>query len=161
MIINIKRPVKNIIIHCSDSKFGDADLIKGWHREGGFDTIGYHYVILNGYAKNTSVYIKHQNGMIEFGRDLDTPGAHVKGANEDSIGICLIGVDQFTQEQLISLESILVGLLGSVLCRHQNEKIRISGHNEWDKTKTCPNLDVKKFVMDRPRIYNLLDSPYF
>jgi len=38
---------KKVIIHCSDSSFGNAVLIDKWHRQRGFDNIGYHFVILN------------------------------------------------------------------------------------------------------------------
>lgn len=156
MVINVTRSITDIVIHCSDSLFGNAEIINAWHKERGWKEIGYHYIILNGYATTSTSYLSHQNGMIETGRDLNLSGAHVKNANANSVGICLIGKTAFTEQQLISLESILVGLLGSVLCRERNEKIRISGHYEWDKRKTCPNFDVQKFVKDRPRIYRLL-----
>ena len=47
------REIKKIIIHCSDSEFGDAALIDKWHKERGWTGIGYHYVILNGCRKAT------------------------------------------------------------------------------------------------------------
>ena len=36
----------NIIIHCSDSDFGDAQTIDLWHKQRGWKGIGYHYVIV-------------------------------------------------------------------------------------------------------------------
>ena len=42
------REIKKVIIHCSDSDFGTASVIDGWHKERGWDGIGYHYVITNG-----------------------------------------------------------------------------------------------------------------
>ena len=43
------RKIKNIIIHCSVSDFGDAELIRSWHvDERGWRDIGYNGVILNG-----------------------------------------------------------------------------------------------------------------
>ena len=37
-----------IIVHHSDSDYGSAAIIDKWHRERGFDELGYHFVIGNG-----------------------------------------------------------------------------------------------------------------
>ena len=34
-------------------------------------------------------------------------GAHTKGLNSQSLGVCLIGKTNFTEEQFLSLESVL------------------------------------------------------
>ena len=44
-----------ITIHCSDSEWGNADVIDEWHKKRGWDGIGYHYVILNGYPTYNEV----------------------------------------------------------------------------------------------------------
>jgi hypothetical protein len=36
------RAIKQIIIHCSDSEFGNVIQIDRWHRERGWKGIGYH-----------------------------------------------------------------------------------------------------------------------
>ena len=47
--------------------------------------IGYHFVI-------------QRNGEVDEGRPIEQTGAHVKGHNHDSIGICYIGgVEAATQ----------------------------------------------------------------
>lgn len=75
------------------------------HR-GKFICIGYHFVIKT-------------DGTIQRGRDLDVVGAHVKGYNHNSVGICLIGgidrkgrsVDNFTEAQKKSLRELITYLL--------------------------------------------------
>ena len=75
------RKIKQIIVHCSATKEGQdfkAKDIKRWHLERGFTDIGYHYVV-------------DLDGTIEEGRSLELIGAHTKGQNRDSIGICYVG----------------------------------------------------------------------
>lgn len=46
--MNIMRKIDSIIIHCSATKVGQdftAADIGRWHRERGFNGIGYHYVV--------------------------------------------------------------------------------------------------------------------
>lgn len=77
----IMRKIDSIIIHCSATKVGrdfSASDIGRWHRERGFDCIGYHYVI-------------RLDGKIEKGRSVAVPGAHCMGWNAHSIGICYVG----------------------------------------------------------------------
>ena len=74
------RDINKIIVHCSATKEGQeffADDIRRWHKARGFSDIGYHFVI-------------NLDGVIEYGRDLKLTGAHCKGHNEASIGICYI-----------------------------------------------------------------------
>lgn len=134
------RNLDSIIIHCSDSPFGDALTIDQWHRKRGFDCIGYHFVILNGFPKNLQTSrIPFLDGSIESGRDINLPGAHVRGHNETSIGVCLIGQNgDFTSSQMAALKKIL-------WCLKTNYSIpvsRILGHYELDSNKTCPDLDM-------------------
>ena len=53
------------------------------HLDNGWDGIGYHKVIL-------------RSGIIENGRPEFWIGAHVKGLNKSSLGVCLIGSKIFT-----------------------------------------------------------------
>ena len=61
----------------------------------GWEGIGYHKVIL-------------RSGKIENGRPEFWIGAHVKGKNKNSLGVCLIGTDKFTNEQFLSLKKVLL-----------------------------------------------------
>lgn len=134
------RDIKYLIVHCSDSSFGDASVINDWHLQNGWSGIGYHFVILNGYR---SKYDKDDsNGLIEEGRDLEKSGAHCIGYNDNSIGICLIGEKTFTYEQLVSL----VGLLYEYMDKYNIPVANILGHYETEKAngKTCPNFNMNK-----------------
>ena len=87
----MKRRTKTtrIVLHHSESPGGNADFIKAIHLQNGWADIGYHYIILNG--KDHGDWQGGRDGDIEPGRDLALQGAHARGANADSVGICLIG----------------------------------------------------------------------
>ena len=74
------REIKQIHIHCSATKTDNisASTIRRWHLQRGWSDIGYHYVI-------------GLDGKIEAGRPVSKIGAHAKGYNKTSIGICYIG----------------------------------------------------------------------
>lgn len=139
-----QRRIDQIVVHCSDSPYGDAKLIDDWHRRRGFARIGYHFVILNGYPDEESYMQKrpmfHLDGSVEEGRALEQTGAHVRGHNRSSVGICLIGKRQFTRCQF----DALVRLVGKL--RLDYPDARLVGHYELlkgsDPPKTCPNMDM-------------------
>ena len=75
------RQINKIIIHCSATPEGrktSAEEIKSWHLERGFSDIGYHYIV-------------HLDGSISYGRNIEKIGAHSRGQNKMSIGVCYIG----------------------------------------------------------------------
>lgn len=124
------RKINKIILHCSATEEGKdfrAVDVKKWHLQRGFSDIGYHYII-------------DINGMIESGRDLSVIGAHCKGYNSDSIGICYIGgldrlkkpKDTRTEYQKLSLRNLIKEL------RVTFGNIPVYGHNYFDKGKACP-----------------------
>ena len=134
------REIKKIILHCSDSDFGSASLIRKWHtEERGWDDIGYHYVITNGVQTSMYPYVASDDGIIQEGRSVDITGAHVRGHNSDSIGICLIGKHHFTVKQLYEA---LPALIQTLLAIHELTLDNVYGHNEFDPEKTCPNFSV-------------------
>lgn len=127
------RTINEIIIHCSATKEGQsftvADIDR-WHRARGFAGIGYHYVI-------------YLDGSVYEGRSLSQPGAHCKGHNAHSIGVCYIGGldaaglphDTRTPEQRQALLRLLETL------KRQFPNATIHGHNEFSD-KACPCFDV-------------------
>jgi len=119
--------IKYIVIHCSDSPHGRGDgasEIHRWHQERGFDGIGYHKVIL-------------ENGLIDDGRPLCWKGAHAKGFNGVSWGICLIGKGVYTPAQWMSLKDQIFHLIGMA------PQAKVVGHNDLDSSKGCPLFDVQ------------------
>ena len=132
-----------IIIHCSDSSFGNSAVITQWHLQRGFTTIAYHYVILNGLLA-PSKYHGYFDGHIETGRpldedsdmELDEKGAHTFGYN-NAVGICLIGLSgQFTEAQIRALNH----LIHRLRAQFKNE-IEVFQHSDFDPKKPkCAGL---------------------
>ncbi|MBO5780249.1 MAG: N-acetylmuramoyl-L-alanine amidase [Muribaculaceae bacterium] len=132
------RKITEIIIHCSATPAGRnvsvAD-IERWHRQRGFDSIGYHYVI-------------HLDGKVELGRPVERVGAHCVGHNRHSIGICYIGgvddrlhpTDTRTPAQRSSLRRLVADL------KQRFPHASVYGHNEF-AAKDCPCFDVRKEFM--------------
>lgn len=117
--------MNKITIHCSATKptqHVNAKIIDGWHKDRGWQGIGYHYVIL-------------RDGTLERGRPLKFMGAHVKGHNQDNIGICMVGgIDEqgnaennFTDAQFQTMKNVVTALQDS--CGIANEDIK--GHRDY------------------------------
>lgn len=130
----ISKNIKLLVIHCSDTQNNmkvNAEYIHEMHLNFGWDGIGYHKVIL-------------RSGQVENGRPEYWIGAHVKGKNNISLGVCLIGKDNFTKKQFSSLERILRKW------KSVYPGAKIVGHCDTGKTnKTCPNFDVKTWLVNR------------
>ena len=121
--------IRDIVIHCSDTPNGrehNAEDIHRWHIERGFDGIGYHYVI-------------KLDGTIENGRPEYWIGAHASGHNSGSIGVCLIGRDDYTDLQIHSLDGLVCKL------QKKYKGVNVIGHNEISK-KECPGFDVQRWL---------------
>lgn len=131
---------KGIIIHCSDSTFGSSIEIDRWHRQRGWNNVGYHFVICNGQVENNT-FLECMDGMIERGRDIDKSGAHATGYNSSHIGICLIGINEFTGKQFDSLAKLIKELTS----RYNITKENIIAHYNVS-SKTCPNFNVERFL---------------
>jgi len=136
------RSYKYIIIHCSDSEWGDAKVIDSWHKERGFKEIGYNYVVMNGRRKTKNEYEASEDGLVELGRAITKEGAHCIGYNSNSIGICLIGVRDFTVAQY----KALFKLINNDLKQYNIPIANILGHCETasgkKEGKTCPNINM-------------------
>jgi N-acetylmuramoyl-L-alanine amidase len=136
-----------VIVHCSDSSFGNAALISKWHTQKppdgrGWDAIGYHYVILNGRLSPFKLH-SYFDGHIETGRardddadmELDERGAHAFGYN-NSVGICMIGLSgTFTDAQIRALHHLVKRL------HSQFGELTVLQHSDVDKKKPhCAGL---------------------
>lgn len=131
----MERKVTKIIVHCSATKASQrvtvADINK-WHKQRGFDCIGYHFVV-------------YQDGTVHLGRKSEVAGAHVTGHNANSIGVCYIGgldetgkaADTRTPAQKRALVELLTEL------KTQYQAATIHGHREF-AAKACPCFDAKK-----------------
>lgn len=129
--------IKRVILHCSDSEFGDIKLIDQWHKARGWQGCGYHYVVTNGVIEHGKPYNPALDGVVQQGRLLTQIGAHCQGQNADSIGVCLIGRHHFTGKQLYQALPNLILMLRDIGIGWRD----VFGHCEFTKLKTCPNID--------------------
>ena len=128
------RTINEAILHYSATPEGkpfDVKDIRDWHVNGnGWSDVGYHYVI-------------KLDGTIQEGRPIVKTGAHCKGHNRGSVGICYIGggitegKDTRTPEQKDSIDLLLRELI------EKYGILKISGHNQYS-SKKCPGFDVPK-----------------
>lgn len=126
--------IKMLVVHCSDTPDHEmlrAIDIQDMHLGFGWDGCGYHYVI-------------GRDGRLEAGRPEYWQGAHVKGVNDQSLGVCLIGRTTFTQSQMNTLESLLYDW------QERYPEARVLGHRDAaDTPKTCPNFDAGAWWQSR------------
>lgn len=132
-----------IVLHCSDTEDGhgtDRDAIRKYHIEvNSWDDIGYHFVlerIGNSYA-------------LLPGRNPAYIGAHVRGHNHESIGLCVVG----SYEKTVPDETFhsTVWALATLCLMYGLPANCIKGHRELDNAKTCPGIawdldKVRRFV---------------
>ena len=118
------KPVK-IIVHHSASKTGDAPTFHKWHTDWGWVGIGYHYVIL-------------KDGTIQRGRPETAIGAHTKGHNSNSIGICCVGYYHGNKEKSMpeAQKEALVELIRNIRKKY-SPSMKIYGHRDFNAT-SCP-----------------------
>lgn len=124
-----------VVVHHSATPTGDARSFDRFHRDKGWDELGYHFVIGNGTSTG--------DGAIEVGSrwHKQKTGAHCKTAsnyyNEHGIGICLVGdftKTRPTRKQLASLTALTQFL--SQECGISPD--RVTTHGLINHTTKCP-----------------------
>jgi N-acetylmuramoyl-L-alanine amidase len=140
------REINEIVIHCSATRpdwmkangtLGRVQEIARWHTARGWRAIGYHRLI-------------DRDGTIANGRPIAQVGAHVKGHNKHSIGICLLGgfggsaddlfLDHFTKAQDKALRAEIKRLR-----KTYRTITKVSGHHEY-ANKACPCFRVQPWL---------------
>lgn len=142
------RTINCIVVHCSATR-EDAVLtpeaLEAEHRRRGFRGTGYHYYI-------------RKDGTTVGTRPIELVGAHARGHNAHSVGICYEGgldaegrvKDTRTPEQRAALRLLVAQLLkcfrDSYVCGHRDLSPDLNGDGivepeEW--VKQCPCFDVK------------------
>lgn len=144
------RTIDHIIIHCSATCEGSSlsvEELERIHRRRGFRGIGYHYYI-------------RRDGTVTNTRPLEVIGAHCKGNNAHSVGICYEGgldargnpKDTRTPEQRSAMHLLVAQLLkrfknNVCICGHRDLSPDLNGDGviepeEW--VKECPCFEVRK-----------------
>lgn len=130
------RKINEIIVHCTATPEGrdvTVNEIDRWHKAKGWAGIGYHYVI-------------YLDGSIHGGREENKIGAHCKGHNNNSIGVCYVGgvaKDGETPKDTRTLaqKKALLSLLKYLKAEYPEAKIY--GHRDF-AAKACPSFDAKE-----------------
>lgn len=153
------RSVDLIVVHCSATPNGvrhtvhDIDLahrdrgyVRGldWREKCNPDVMacGYHFVI-------------RPNGALDTGRHLDEVGAHARGYNATSVGVCLIGTDRFTPDQWKQLRLTTRALTAKY------PTARVLGHRDLNPNSPRPGFDVAAWMAGgmEPLVGHILEAP--
>ena len=130
------QPVKHLIVHHSESPGGDREFIRCVHvNNNGWADIGYHYIICNG--RKHGEWKAGRDGEVQEGRPLEYVGAHARGANSDSVGVCLIGDFQYTYPTAMQIKSLIVLLANLCIAYGLDPHKAIIGHRDVNATE-CP-----------------------
>ena len=146
-----RNETRYIAVHCSASPPSQdigCEEIRAGHLAKGWADIGYHVII-------------RRSGTVDIGRSMTAVGAHVRGYNSVSLGICLVGgvseygvaENNFTPNQWTTLATVLR------FCRLAYPEAEIKGHRDFSPDvdgsgtierdewlKECPCFDVEGFV---------------
>jgi hypothetical protein len=130
------RKINRIICHHSGTNVDHSvEDIDEWHKGQGWDMIGYHYAI------------DWHGRIVKKGmRPDEKQGAHTKGENQDSIGVVVFGVFDFTISQYWALGECLFYLKEKYGLNNKD----IYGHSDFNEHTLCPSYDLdwvkKKFI---------------
>jgi N-acetylmuramoyl-L-alanine amidase len=154
----VSRAITFAVVHCAATTPGwyegkssaeKVAEIKRWHTDPkpqgrGWRNIGYHFII-------------DRDGTIVAGaplgnaRPMEQIGAHVRGKNRGSVGICLLGghgsattdewQDHFNPSQINSLKALLFAL------ERLYPGLDVFGHNTF-AAKACPGFDMEDLWAD-------------
>ena len=86
-------------------------------------------------------YVIRRDNRLETGRPRYLRGAHVRGFNDKSIGICAVGREVFTEGQIWVLRQLL-----DHLTQRKYPEDKIVGHTELYSNKTFPNSQIMDFI---------------
>lgn len=134
--------VRELVVHHSKTPDGrrlDTTAIRRYHvQHNGWDDIGYHYLVE-----------RDEYGAIQVihGRPEDRTGAHCRGHNQHTIGVCFVGDFDVTTPTDELLETAAMHLW-PVMRRHGLTASDLVGDRDHHPAKTCPG---SKFDLDRLR----------
>jgi N-acetylmuramoyl-L-alanine amidase len=131
------RAIDMVVLHQTGTASGTLESVRRYHMQKlGWSDIGYHYLIT-------------RDGKVHKGRANSEVGAHCKGDNATSIGVCCVGAGDalpigsgyMTQAIWDSLFALVQRLVGAY-----NVPVHcVVGHRERpsgiEQGKTCPGFD--------------------
>ena len=123
-----RRETRYLILHHTASTSATPQEIHDLHVRNGWSGIAYHYYV-------------RKSGLIYRGRPEDTQGAHCRGYNGVSIGVCFEGnfeTDVMFAQQFMAGKALITDIL------RRYPGIEVKGHRELNAT-ACPG---KKFPLN-------------
>ena len=101
-----------IVIHDADTPNGsyryDIADIDSWHGERGFMRQRAFYERARPNLRHFGYHaLVDPGGKVHKGRETDEKGAHATGVNGHSLGVCLLGRDEFTLDAWMALNRLL------------------------------------------------------
>lgn len=141
-VITSRLSTKYIILHHRAGD-GNVESIHKQHLAQGYSGIGYHFYI-------------RKDGNIYEGRPLNKQGAHCKGSNYNSVGVCFEG--NFETEYMTDAQI----KAGSELLKYLFElypQAKVVGHRDMMAT-VCPgkNFDINKILNYKEKTVKKLES---
>jgi N-acetylmuramoyl-L-alanine amidase len=123
------RPINRIVVHHSASRAGSHSWedMRRWHLAKGWADIGYHFGIVD----------DGKGWEVKVGRPVDQVGAHAKGFNTGSIGVCFEG--NF-EDHRMPWEQFAAGvtLIARLCAKYGVAPERVQGHRELPYATACP-----------------------
>ena len=128
--------ITRLVVHHSATSVDDTtvDDIRKWHViDNGWDAIGYHWVITG-------------LGILHYTRPITMQGAHAKGFNNGSLGVCLIGNNEeqenrWRREQLYALHSLWLAISRVI------KDLDVYGHRDITDRTVCPGIDIRPLLL--------------
>lgn len=171
--------INKLVIHCSATQNGKAlgtdthtaaQVIDGWHKARGYKRADWRVKQFNPHLKHIGYhFVIDTDGTVQTGRAVGETGAHVKGHNTGSVGICLVGGitsqgknhGEYTKKQWHALYNLLRELESqhpnASICGHRDLSPD-TNHNgkvdKWEWLKDCPCFDVWSWL-DSDEIINV------
>lgn len=127
-----------VIHHSATEPDTSVEDIRAAHRARGFIDIGYHYLI-------------HPDGSVAVGRPEHQQGAHARGLNDRSIGVCCIGNFETTNPDPRQIQ-VLTELVVLLAKRYAVAPHRIIGHRDVVRISSaatvtvCPGLHLAPHI---------------
>jgi hypothetical protein len=120
-----------IVHHSASPRHCTVGDVRRWHLEKGWSDIGYHWVI-------------EEDGIIQIGRPVGRIGAHCRGHNTESVGVCVMGNNcepgqEWLPDQVEGLKDLIYAVALVI------PEIATMGHNQLAAT-ACPGVDLKELL---------------
>lgn len=120
--LGYRSSTKYLVLHHAAASVASPADVHRWHLNAGWSGIGYHFYV-------------RKNGAVYAGRPLGAIGAHARGYNAVSVGICAEG--NFEKETMPPAQQKALTELVSYVQKKYRNKLVVVGHGDLMPT-ACP-----------------------